>query len=146
MIVQGTFFLDVRLTAGSPGIDAGDTGDALCCFDLDGNVRAFDDPATPNTGQGISGLWVDHGAYEFGSFAPVVPDPTGACCLVGSCVVTTETECIASAGTYSGDDTDCAGAGCLALCLGDMDGDNDIDGDDVQLFVDALLGGGGLCP
>lgn len=60
--------------------------------------------------------------------------------------MTTETECSAAAGTYSGNDTDCADAGCVGLCLGDMDEDDDIDGDDVQLFVDAMLGGGGLCP
>jgi len=61
-----------RLSAGSPGIDAGmslgiDT-------DLDGNRRAVDDPATPDTGIGCGGPVCDMGAYEFGSTPPCLAD------------------------------------------------------------------------
>lgn len=78
---------DYRLAAGSPGIDAGD-GDALPAdladldcdadtteptpLDLDGLLRAVDDPETPDTGAGDAPP-VDVGAYEHGSVAPPPP-------------------------------------------------------------------------
>ncbi|MFI4897352.1 MAG: GC-type dockerin domain-anchored protein [Phycisphaerales bacterium JB059] len=57
---------DYRLSATSPGIDAGDNAAVLGTLDLDGNVRRFDDPATPDTGMGTAPI-VDLGAYEFGA-------------------------------------------------------------------------------
>ncbi len=70
---------DYRLSPGSPCIDAGvnaalpsdefdldedgDTDEALP-FDLDGNPRLVDDPATKDTGNGDAPI-VDMGAYEF---------------------------------------------------------------------------------
>ncbi len=69
---------DFHLAAGSPCIDAGDNAAVppdLCDldgdgdlneplpFDLDGNLRFFDDPATDDTGSGTPPL-VDMGAYE----------------------------------------------------------------------------------
>lgn len=73
---------DYHLGGGSPCIDAGDTeavpGDADT--DVDGNPRFFDDPHTPDTGNGYP--CVDIGAYEYqGNIPPVVeslsadPDP-----------------------------------------------------------------------
>jgi hypothetical protein len=71
---------DYRLTGSSPCIDAGcncavppdfpdldgdgDTGEYVP-FDLDGEGRFFDDPATEDTGSGLPPI-VDMGAYEFG--------------------------------------------------------------------------------
>ncbi len=65
--VPGTEDDDLRLLAGSPSIDAGNTiGIDACALDLDGSGRRIDDPATPDTGIGETPP-VDMGAYEFGS-------------------------------------------------------------------------------
>ncbi len=59
---------DLRLLAGSPGIDAGDSPLALTrglSVDLAGDDRNTDDPATPNTGVPAWALNIDMGAYEF---------------------------------------------------------------------------------
>ncbi|MCH9034745.1 MAG: hypothetical protein IID42_09605 [Planctomycetes bacterium] len=60
----GTDDDNLRLSAGSPAIDAGRSfGTQL---DLDGNLRIIDDPATADTGLGFPAV-IDMGAYEFGS-------------------------------------------------------------------------------
>jgi len=57
----------LRLSGGSPCIDAGSGFLASAFpFDLDGNQRVVDDPATTDTGVGFPEV-VDMGAYEFGS-------------------------------------------------------------------------------
>jgi hypothetical protein len=63
--VPGTADDDLRLAAGSPGVDAGDTGrvPAGLDVDLDGRPRVVDDPAVPDTGVGGPPV-VDRGAYE----------------------------------------------------------------------------------
>lgn len=63
--VAGTEDDDLRLGPGSPAIDAGDNGliPAGVVFDLDGNARRLDDPATPDSGAGAPPV-VDMGAYE----------------------------------------------------------------------------------
>jgi len=84
--IPGTADENLRLSLGSPAIDAadntavpadtqdldgdGDTDEPLP-FDLDGNPRFVDDPDTPDTGNpdGTNPI-VDMGAYEFGP-----PDP-----------------------------------------------------------------------
>ena len=61
-------FGNLHLSAGSLCIDAGNsffTG----AVDLDGNVRAVNDPGTPDTGIGLV-TFLDMGAYEFGSVPP----------------------------------------------------------------------------
>lgn len=61
-------FGNLRLSAGSLCIDAGNsffTGSV----DLDGHVRAVDEPDTPDTGIGLV-TFLDLGAYEFGSLPP----------------------------------------------------------------------------
>jgi predicted outer membrane repeat protein len=80
---------DLRLTAGSLCIDAGDNVnpprdvldlDADGCdtepmsVDLDGLARYFDDPDTVDTGRGVAPL-IDLGAYEYGAGAPVTGGP-----------------------------------------------------------------------
>ena len=77
--IVGTLDDNLRLLPGSPAIDAGDNtalpedtfdldndGDLLesLPLDLDGRLRRMDDPATPDTGFGLS-PFVDLGAYEF---------------------------------------------------------------------------------
>jgi hypothetical protein len=80
---------DLRLTAGSQCIDAGDnvnppldpldlnnngcTTEPLP-IDLDNNARYVDDPDTPDTGRGVAPM-VDIGAYEFGSTSALPPRP-----------------------------------------------------------------------
>jgi hypothetical protein len=74
--VVGTADDDLRLSAGSPAIDAADaravTGEYP--LDLDGNPRALDDSDTTDTGVAVLGLSVDMGAYEF------QPGPASASC------------------------------------------------------------------
>ncbi len=64
-------FGDLRLTLGSPCIDAGDNSavPAGVAFDLDGNNRFFNDPHTFDTGIGSPPI-VDMGAYESIAIAP----------------------------------------------------------------------------
>lgn len=62
--IVGTLDDDLRLSPGSPSIDAGFSFATL--IDLDGNTRIVDDPATADTGVGFP-LVIDMGAYEFGS-------------------------------------------------------------------------------
>jgi hypothetical protein len=80
---------DLRLTAGSLCIDAGDNVnpprdtldlDADACdsealpVDLAGAARYFDDPETLDTGRGVVPL-IDMGAYEYGAGEPVAGGP-----------------------------------------------------------------------
>jgi len=60
----GTGDDNLRLSGGSPCSDAGFF--LSVPFDLDGNFRPVDDPATVDTGVGLPDV-VDMGAYEFGS-------------------------------------------------------------------------------
>ena len=72
----GTDDDDVRLLAGSPCIDNADSIAFGPPVDLDGNARAIDDPATPNTGigavdgrpqagrQAVTGEEADLGAFK----------------------------------------------------------------------------------
>ncbi|MCX5825095.1 MAG: hypothetical protein NTY86_16780, partial [Deltaproteobacteria bacterium] len=55
---------DFHLQPGSPAIDAG-TSDGAPSTDLEGHAR-FDDPSTPNTGEGAI-RYYDIGAFEYGS-------------------------------------------------------------------------------
>lgn len=60
---------------------------------------------------------------------------TGACCIGNGCVTTNEAECAAAGATYQGDDTTCAEAVCPETCLGDLDGDGDVDLADYAIFA-----------
>ena len=66
--VLGTIDDNLRLTRGSPSIDAG-TNDAVIGLDhdVDGLPRLVDDPETVDTGTGTGAL-VDLGAYEYHTF------------------------------------------------------------------------------
>jgi len=62
---------DLRLSASSPAIDAGDNDAVTVAFDLDGNSRRVDMPAVADTGNGAAPI-VDMGAYETSPPPPVV--------------------------------------------------------------------------
>jgi len=85
--IVGTEDDDLRLSVGSPCIDAGDNdavpldtadvdgdGDTteLIPWDLDGKPRFIDDPDTVDTGNGTAPI-VDMGAYEFGAWINDTP-------------------------------------------------------------------------
>ncbi len=64
---------DLRILAGSPGIDAGDSIVALdlgVLTDFDENDRCVDDPTIANTGVSAFALCIDMGAFEFQPEAP----------------------------------------------------------------------------
>ena len=61
-------FGNLRLAAGSPCIDAANSF-YTSSVDLDGNVRAIDNPDTPDTGIGLV-TFLDMGVYEYGSLPP----------------------------------------------------------------------------
>ena len=63
--------VNLRLTAVSPCIDAGDTiaVPGGIWADLGGNPRVLDDSKSPDTGVSFLGLTVDIGAYEFDCMA-----------------------------------------------------------------------------
>jgi hypothetical protein len=69
--VDGTnpdlFLADLRLNAGSPCIDAGNTEviPSGVLVDMNTSPRGVDDPSTPDTGIGALGVFIDMGAYEF---------------------------------------------------------------------------------
>jgi predicted outer membrane repeat protein len=64
---------DLRLSPGSPCIDAGNSWQIpdWMEFDLDGNPRLHDDPGTDDTGDGYP--CVDMGAYEYQGESPSCP-------------------------------------------------------------------------
>ncbi|MHC4676724.1 MAG: right-handed parallel beta-helix repeat-containing protein, partial [Planctomycetota bacterium] len=77
--IPGTGDDNLRLSAGSPCIDAGDNTAVPGSFttDLDGNPRFVDDPGTTDTGNGTPPI-VDMGAYEYGRSIFVDADATGS--------------------------------------------------------------------
>ncbi len=63
--IPGTMDDDLRLLPASPAIDAGDSGSLDGeLFDYDAYDRLYDDPATPDTGNGVF-TYLDIGAHEF---------------------------------------------------------------------------------
>jgi predicted outer membrane repeat protein len=135
---------DLHVSNGSPAIDSGDSLSAaallLDATDLDGYERLADDPATADTGVALFGVTIDRGPYEFGATAPPV---VGACCLGGDCIVATEDNCTAAAGTFMGEGTACGDVECpSAACPADIDGDGDVNTADLL----ALLAAWGACP
>ncbi len=79
---SGTEDDNLRLSRGSPCVDAGDNAALLqsITMDLSGNPRFLDDPDAPDTGNGAPPI-VDMGAYEFNAALPsrlyVDADATG---------------------------------------------------------------------
>jgi hypothetical protein len=79
-------------------------------------------------------------AFRVDGFACI---DVGACCddTDGTCVLTLQGDCGAGS-TYQGDGIVCTPNPCSQPCAlpGDLSGDTFIDGDDIQEYVDAMLG------
>ncbi len=117
--VVGTLDDDLRLSGGSPCIDAGYNYAAWLAgltADLDGNPRFSDDANTADTGNGLAPL-VDMGAYEFDPPPDAdndgVPDGPDQC-----------------PGTVPGATVDANG--CPEVIPGDFNRDGDVDADDLD--------------
>jgi predicted outer membrane repeat protein len=120
--IFGTEDDDLRLSPGSPCIDAGDNNAVPpnVTTDLDGNLRFVDDPDTEDTGQGDPPI-VDMGAYEYqAETCPAEFDGDG--------------------------DVDTADLLFLLAAWGTPDGDVDGDGDTDTADLLALLAAWGECP
>ena len=120
---------DLRLVAGSRGIDAGQNSDAGAgnTTDFDGNPRFVDDSATADTGVGTPPL-VDMGAFEFQG-APDCPgdlDNDGVISLADLTALL-------------------AGFGCTtpANCTGDLNNDGNVSLEDLAALLAAF---GTNCP
>ncbi len=137
---------DYTLSAASPAIDAGDNAPiAAFAFDLAGDARRLDDPATADTGTGGSPL-VDMGAYEFQPTAVPCPgdiaDDNGT---PGADGQVSFGDFLASLGLLG----PCGPATSNPDCTGDNADDNGTPGGDGQVsFGDFLflLGVLGPCP
>lgn len=117
---------DHRLSVSSPCIDAGSNGYILAgvTTDLDGRPRRIDDPGTSDTGQGSAPI-VDMGAYEFLPAIPGDVDCDGDCDAEDAQALTLV--------LLSQDEVECH------VAAADMNDDGEVDGLDVQAFVDLLL-------
>ena len=60
---------------------------------------------------------------------------TGACCLGGKCVTTTQSDCETAGGTYAGDDVACTDAECATSCPADTNRDGSVDGQDLAAVL-----------
>ncbi|MEC8817546.1 MAG: hypothetical protein VXX30_00520 [Planctomycetota bacterium] len=67
--------------------------------------------------------------------APTCPPTTGACCLGGTCVTTTQSDCETAGGTYAGDDVACTDAECATSCPADTNRDGSVDGQDLAAVL-----------
>lgn len=68
--------------------------------------------------------------------------PAGACCLHGSCVMTTIDACEDAGGQWRGEDVACAGDTCPPPCPADVTGDRTVNMTDLLRVLDAW----GWCP
>lgn len=91
--------------------------------EMDGLTETFFATTTINPGVNSikiaiadAGDWVlDSNVFiKCESFVCGAPDPTGACCFGTDCVVTTEEACLASGGSYQGDDVLCSPNPCTS--------------------------------
>lgn len=73
--------------------------------------------------------------------------PAPCCFGTGGCLELSSSDCAAMGGTHQVAVSACAAASCpvQVSCAGDLNGDGQINGDDMQLFVNLLLTAGG-CP
>ena len=66
----------------------------------------------------------------------------GACCIAGTCVLTTASSCFDAQGAFAGNDIGCADANCPTSCPGDIDGDGQVGIVDILVVIDRW----GFCP
>ncbi|MFQ5422479.1 MAG: dockerin type I domain-containing protein [Phycisphaerae bacterium] len=120
---------DYHLSAGSPSIDAGDSAAVPVGImtDLDGNIRFFDEPATPDSGNGGPPV-VDMGTYEFGAGVPVIGD-------VDCDGIVNMSDAQALVDVLLGTDIHPC-----HVAAADMNGDGLMDGNDIQDLVSILIG------
>ena len=59
----------------------------------------------------------------------------GACCIEGICLSTTESDCLANAGTWGGANSSCTALACDTPCLADLNGDGVVDGVDLAFVL-----------
>lgn len=133
-----------------------------------------DDPLTPDDESGgldptmIYASFMDGGYFEFLTTSmgedidalatwrtDLLPSlTTGACCFAGSCALTTQLACgLISGSLFHGPGTDCVDINqngeadiCeCPTCRGDMNGDGQLDGADMQEFTACLVGAGQDC-
>ncbi|MDG2423262.1 MAG: lectin-like protein [Phycisphaerales bacterium] len=128
---------------GAPEMTWNDIADE-CHNGMSGYVVEF---SADCNGDGI----VDYGQILDGSLADEdgngIPDicelgDFGACCLAGTCVMTTATYCFEAFGAYGGKGLTCEDAGCPVNCPGDIDGDGQVGIVDILVVIDRW----GFCP
>ena len=128
---------------GAPEMTWNDIADE-CHNGMPGYVIEF---SADCNGDGI----VDYGQILDGSLADEdgngIPDicelgDFGACCLAGTCVMTTATYCFEALGAYGGKGITCEEANCPTSCPGDIDGDGQVGIVDILVVIDRW----GLCP
>ena len=102
-----------------------------------GGIFCFDSNPTINGGTvcGNTPTQID-GTYTAGQpepvIAPTCPPATGACCLGGTCITATESDCAAAGGTYGSDYMACADANCATTTPGDVNADGTVDTSDLD--------------
>ncbi len=118
----------LRLAAGSPCIDAGDSLSvpAGVVVDRDGAARMVDDPAVADSGRGPVPI-VDMGAYE--------RQATCQPCDVDCDGSVNGFDIQPLVALLSGQSSPCS------PCAGDANGDGSVNGFDIQTFVECLTGG-----
>jgi hypothetical protein len=125
------FVYENEVTAGEP-FACNDDNNAVCGPGYRSFLPDDDDPAvwliTGNTYFIVIDGWDGAcGTYEL-ALEEVAP---GACCLPdGSCAILDSETCASLGGAFQGENTSCA-------CIGDIDGDGDVDTDDLLLLFAA---------
>lgn len=62
---------------------------------------------------------------------------TGACCVDTSCIELTPADCFTTGGSYLGDDVLCGVGSCAPPCPADLNGNGEVDIDDLLSFIGA---------
>lgn len=125
-----------------PGTDCGSTTCPIlpgACCEPDGGCSDVADPAACTA---LGGAFEGHGTDCGSTACPILP---GACCEPdGSCSdVADAAVCTALDGVFEGHGTDCVTTTCTPTCplTGDVNEDSEIDGRDIQCFVDCSISG-----
>ncbi|HJN71147.1 MAG TPA: hypothetical protein QF528_01010, partial [Phycisphaerales bacterium] len=71
---------------------------------------------------------------------------TGACCVDTSCIELTPADCFTTGGSYLGDGVLCEVESCAPSCPADLNGNDEVDIDDLLSFIGAWGPCGTPCP